>query len=49
LEWLGEEKAARAIQGACERALAAAALTPDMGGKLKTDQITQSVVQAIAA
>jgi tartrate dehydrogenase/decarboxylase/D-malate dehydrogenase len=47
LEWIGEEKAAVAVRSATERALAGAALTPDMGGKLKTGQITDAVIQAI--
>ncbi len=47
LEWLGEEKAAASVRTAVERALAQAALTPDMGGRLKTTQITDAVVQAL--
>src|SRR5206468_4465901 len=40
LEWIAEAKAAAAIRGAVERALASRQLTPDMGGKLRTDQVT---------
>lgn len=47
LEWLGETAAAAAVRTATERALAGAALTPDMGGKLKTQQITDAVVGAL--
>src|SRR5581483_7985402 len=44
LEWLGEAAAATTLRGAVERALAAGALTPDMGGKLKTTEITRRMV-----
>jgi tartrate dehydrogenase/decarboxylase/D-malate dehydrogenase len=47
LEWLGEAKAAAAVRGAVERALAGRQLTPDMGGKLKTEQVTAAVVKEI--
>ncbi len=48
LEWLGETKAAALIRGAVERALAAGNLTPDIGGKANTKQITDSIVQQLA-
>lgn len=48
LEWLGETKAAELIRGAVERALAAGASTPDIGGKGNTKQITAAIVQQLA-
>jgi tartrate dehydrogenase/decarboxylase/D-malate dehydrogenase len=47
LEWLGEEKAATAMRSATERALAGARLTPDMGGRLTTTQITDAVLKEV--
>ena len=49
LEWLGEAAAAAAVRGAMERALAERNLTPDMGGRLTTQQITKSVVKHLGA
>jgi tartrate dehydrogenase/decarboxylase / D-malate dehydrogenase len=49
LEWLGEKKAAAVVRAAVERALAARHLTPDVGGKLTSAQITDAIVQAVAA
>ncbi len=40
LEWLGEPAAAAALRAAVERALAAGALTPDLGGTLTTTAMT---------
>ena len=48
LEWLGETKAAALVRSAVERALAARHLTPDVGGKLTTAQITDAIVQHVA-
>lgn len=47
LEWLGEIAAAERVRGAVERALAACNLTPDVGGKMTTAQITAAVVKEI--
>jgi tartrate dehydrogenase/decarboxylase / D-malate dehydrogenase len=47
LEWLGETAAARQVRAAVEQTFAAGHLTPDVGGKLKTDEFTSAVVRAI--
>jgi tartrate dehydrogenase/decarboxylase / D-malate dehydrogenase len=44
LEWLGEATGAGQIRGAVNRALAARHLTPDVGGSLRTMQVTDAVV-----
>jgi tartrate dehydrogenase/decarboxylase / D-malate dehydrogenase len=48
LEWLGEENAAALIRRAIERAFAARNLTPDVGGKLRTEEFTAAVVKELA-
>src|SRR3954464_15270243 len=45
LEWLGENTAAARVRAAVERALAGKFLTPDVGGKLTSAQITEAVVR----
>jgi tartrate dehydrogenase/decarboxylase/D-malate dehydrogenase len=47
LDWLGEENAATMVRAAVDRALAAGHLTPDVGGKLTTSQMTQAIVNQI--
>ncbi len=47
LEWLGESQAAALIRSAVEQALAAKHLTPDVGGKLTTAQITAAIVREV--
>jgi tartrate dehydrogenase/decarboxylase / D-malate dehydrogenase len=47
LDWLGEAAAAAALRAAVERALAAKNLTPDVGGKLTTAQVTQAIEREI--
>lgn len=47
LEWLGETDAARTIRTAVDRALAAGNLTPDVGGKLSTGEMTQAIVNRL--
>ena len=47
LEWLGEHKAAAAVRNAVERTFAAGNLTPDLGGKLTTAQLTAAIVQRL--
>jgi tartrate dehydrogenase/decarboxylase/D-malate dehydrogenase len=47
LEWLGETAAAARVRAAVERALAAKNLTPDVGGKMKTSEITAAVVKEL--
>ncbi len=49
LDWLGEKKAATAINKAVEAALAGGASTPDIGGKANTKQITEAVVKHVKA
>lgn len=47
LDWLGENPAAARVRRAVERALAARNLTPDVGGKMMTTQITEAIVKEI--
>ena len=47
LDWLGESRAASAVRGAVERALAGRSLTPDVGGSLTTAAMTQAIVHSI--
>jgi tartrate dehydrogenase/decarboxylase / D-malate dehydrogenase len=47
LEWLGEHTAATRIRTAVERALAAKHLTPDVGGTLTTDRVTEAVIREV--
>jgi tartrate dehydrogenase/decarboxylase/D-malate dehydrogenase len=47
LDWLGEGESARTIRTAVDRALAAGNLTPDVGGKLTTSQMTQAIVNRL--
>jgi len=47
LDWLGEGESARKIRTAVDRALAAGNLTPDVGGKLTTNQMTQAIVNRL--
>src|SRR6476659_1424999 len=47
LEWLGEANAATMVRAAVDRALAAGNLTPDVGGKLTTSQMTQAIVNRL--
>jgi len=47
LDWLGESTAARMIRTAVDRALAEGNLTPDVGGKLSTSQMTQAIVNRL--
>ncbi len=48
LEWLGENKAAVAVRHAVERAFAEGNLTPDLGGKLTTNELTAAIVKRLA-
>jgi tartrate dehydrogenase/decarboxylase / D-malate dehydrogenase len=43
LDWLGESPAAAAIRAAVERTFAAGHLTPDLGGRLTTLQLTERI------
>lgn len=47
LDWLGENAAAVAVYTAIERTLAGEALTPDIGGRLSTKQITEAIVHQL--
>src|SRR6478672_12655031 len=47
LDWLGETEAGTSVRSAVERALAGRALTPDVGGKLKTTEVTAAIVKEI--
>jgi tartrate dehydrogenase/decarboxylase/D-malate dehydrogenase len=47
LEWLGETHAAAALRAAVERTFADGCLTPDLGGKLTTTQLTDAVIQRL--
>jgi isocitrate/isopropylmalate dehydrogenase len=44
LDWLGEGAAGDQIRAAVERALAAGAATPDLGGKLSTDEMGAAIM-----
>jgi tartrate dehydrogenase/decarboxylase/D-malate dehydrogenase len=48
LEHLGEPAAARALMTAVEQVCAAGVLTPDLGGKATTKEVTRAVCDAIA-
>jgi tartrate dehydrogenase/decarboxylase/D-malate dehydrogenase len=47
LDHLGEKEAARRLMGAIESALAAGVLTPDLGGKATTRDVTRAVIDAL--
>ncbi len=47
LDWLGAGDAARQIRAAVERTLAAGHKTPDLGGKLSTEEMGDRLVEAI--
>ena len=47
MDWLGEGESAGKIRTAVDRALAAGNLTPDVGGKLTTNQMTQAIVNRL--
>ena len=49
LDHLGERDAAQRLMAAVERVTAAGVLTPDLGGKADTREVTQAVVDAIHA
>lgn len=48
LEHLGERDAAARLMAAVERVTEAGILTPDVGGKATTQQVTDAVCEAIA-
>jgi tartrate dehydrogenase/decarboxylase/D-malate dehydrogenase len=47
LDWLGEPEAAGRLRTAVERALAAGNLTPDVGGRLTTREMTDAIVDRV--
>ena len=47
LEHLGEKDAAIRLTSAVERVCAAGVLTPDVGGKATTKEVTDAVIDAI--
>ncbi|MCX7382958.1 MAG: isocitrate/isopropylmalate family dehydrogenase, partial [Alphaproteobacteria bacterium] len=47
LDHLGEPRAAAALMTAVEQVCAAGILTPDVGGKCRTVEVTEAVIQAI--
>ena len=47
LDWLGEADAASMIRSAVDRALASGNLTPDVGGRLTTAEMTQAIVNQL--
>jgi tartrate dehydrogenase/decarboxylase/D-malate dehydrogenase len=47
LEHLGEPAGAAALMAAVEQVCAAGILTPDLGGKARTMDVTRAVVEAI--
>jgi tartrate dehydrogenase/decarboxylase/D-malate dehydrogenase len=49
LEWLGESTGATAVRNAVERAFADGCLTPDLGGKLSTKELTTAIIQRLGS
>jgi tartrate dehydrogenase/decarboxylase/D-malate dehydrogenase len=47
LDWLGESDDASRLRDAVERALTSGNLTPDLGGRLKTSDMTQAIVRQL--
>ncbi|WWC87048.1 tartrate dehydrogenase [Kwoniella dendrophila CBS 6074] len=47
LRWLGEEKAAQIIEKACEKSIEKGQTTGDLGGKLKTTEVTEAVIKLL--
>ena len=47
MDWLGEAESARKMGTAVDRALAEGNLTPDVGGKLTTNQMTQAIANRL--
>jgi len=48
LEHLGEEKAARRLMKAIEKTTGDGVLTPDLGGKAKTKDVTRAVIDRLS-
>lgn len=48
LDWLGELAAAGRIRAAVEKTLADGRMTPDLGGTLRTAQVTDAVIERLA-
>lgn len=49
LDWLGQQDAAAALRKAVEQAFADGNLTPDLGGRMTTEEFTSAVVQRVEA
>lgn len=47
LDWLGESNDASRLRDAVARALTSGSLTPDLGGSLKTSDMTQAIVRQL--
>jgi len=47
MQWLGESEKARRIEAAVQKALACGAKTPDLGGKCRTREVTEAVVDCM--
>ena len=47
LEWLGLDPAGAAIRQAVEAALSEGAATPDLGGRLRTEQMADRIIQLL--
>lgn len=47
LDWLGQPESATSIRAAVERALAEGNVTPDLGGRLTTEDMTNNVSESI--
>jgi isocitrate/isopropylmalate dehydrogenase len=47
LEWLGLDQAGAAIRQAVEAALSEGAATPDLGGRLRTEQMADRIIQLL--
>jgi tartrate dehydrogenase/decarboxylase/D-malate dehydrogenase len=48
LDWLGEKDAAKRMEAAVDQALADGCTTPDLGGNLGTDTMTDAIIQRLA-
>jgi tartrate dehydrogenase/decarboxylase/D-malate dehydrogenase len=48
LEHLGEPAAAERLMGAIEAVTGAGVLTPDLGGRARTEEVTRAVCERIA-
>jgi isocitrate/isopropylmalate dehydrogenase len=48
LDWLNEKDTAQRIEAAVDQALADGCMTPDLGGSLGTDKMTDAIIERLA-